>query len=204
MASHRRLPRVSLGHLAVAVAAILALVANVAFLRSLDESVAVVVVQRPIAAGSTIGVGDLTTGRLRADANVMAGLITSSDGLVGRVARRDLTSGELVGQADLLASAAPDGLRSMAVPIDPSHAAGGLIRVGDRVDLVDVDPAGVAAYVVRAAPVLAVSEQSTGALAGAGGRNIVVGLDEGEVLAVAEAIADGDVNVVVTTGADGG
>ena len=196
--------RLSLGHLAVAVAAILAFVANVAFLRSMDDSVSVVVAARQVSAGSPIGAGDLTTARLRADSTVLAGLVMSMDGLTGRIARRDLAAGELVGDADLLSSAAPDGLRSMALPIDPAHAAGGSIRVGDRVDLVDVDDQGVAAYVVGDAPVLAISEQATGALAGSGGRHIVVGLDKDQVLAVAEAIADGEVDVVVVTGAGDG
>jgi hypothetical protein len=69
---------------------------------------------------------------------------------------------------------------------------------------VDVDDQGVAAYVVGDAPVLAISEQATGALAGSGGRHIVVGLDKDQVLAVAEAIADGEVDVVVATGAGDG
>jgi Flp pilus assembly protein CpaB len=92
----------------------------------------------------------------------------------------------------------------MAIPIDPSHAAGGLIRPGDRVDLVDVTREGGASYVVRDAPVLSISEARTGALAGSGGEHLVIGVTADQVLAVAEAIADGSVDVVVTTGVDGG
>lgn len=194
--------RLSIGHIAVAVAAILAFVANLAFLRSADESVAAVMTARPVAAGDAIGPGDLTTTQLRADSSVLSGLVTSLDGLEGRIARRHLEAGELVGRGDFLSGAAPDGLRSMAVPVDPAHAAGGTIRVGDQVDVIDVGADGTASYVVRRAPVLALSDQATGALAGSGGRHIVIGLNADQVLAVAAAIADGEVDVVVTTGSN--
>lgn len=199
-----RMPHLSLGHLAVAVAALLAFVANVAFLRSMDERVAVAVAARDISGGEPIRAGDLTTTQLGADDTVMAGLVVSLDGTEGMVAGRDIAAGELVSRADLLGSVAPAGMTAMAVPIDPAHAAGGDIRVGDRVDLVDVDAAGMASYVVRDVPVVSVSESGTGALSVSSGRHIVVGLDEQAVLAVAAAIADGEVDVVLTTGAGGG
>lgn len=201
----RRKPlrRFSLGHVAVVVAALLAFVANVAFLRSRDDATAVVVAARPIAAGEIVGGDDLATTRLAAEPSVLASLLTSVDGVEGRVARRSLAEGEMVGAGDLLTEAAPGGMASMAIPMDPAHAAGGTIRTGDRVDIVDVDPDGAAVYVVRDAPVLVVSDERAGALAGSGNRHLVVGLSEGEVLAVAEAIADGKVDIVVTTGASG-
>lgn len=200
----RVMRRWSIGHVAVAVAAILAFVANLAFLRSRDDATAVVVTARPIEAGEVIEGDDLSTTMLRADAGLLATLLTSPEGMEGRVARRTLGEGELVGAADFLEGATPDGLASMSIPIDPSHAAGGVIRVGDRVDVVDVDAEGSAGYVVRDVPVLAVSSSGSGALAATGRDHLVLGLDGDQVLAVAEAIADGEVEVVVTTGAAGG
>lgn len=200
----RLLRRWSIGHAAVAVAAILAFVANLAFLRSQDDATAVVVAARAIEAGEVVERDALSTTMLRADAGLLATLLTSPEGLEGRVARRSLGAGELVGAADLLEGTAPDGLASMSIPIDPSHAAGGAIRAGDRVDVVDVNGEGAAGYVVRDVAVLGVSSSSSGALAAAGRDHLVLGLDEEQVLAVAEAIADGEVEVVVTTGAAGG
>lgn len=200
-----RLRRLSIGHFAVGVAAVLAFVANLAFLRSQDDSTPVVVAAREIAAGEAVAVGDLTLTRVRAEAGILSTLLTSVEGVEGRVAARPITAGELVGTSDLLDQAAPGGLASMAVPIDPAHAAGGLIRVGDRVDVVDVGKDGAAVYVVRDAPVLSVADEGTAALAGTGGgRHLVVGLDDEQVLAVARAIADGQVDVVVTTGTGDG
>lgn len=200
----RIMRRWSIGHVAVAVAAILAFVANLAFLRSLDDATAVVVAARTIEAGEVIERDDLSTTMLRAEAGLLSTLLTSAEGMEGRVARRPLGEGELVGAADLLDGAAPDGLASMSIPIDPSRAAGGVIRAGDRVDVVDVDREGSAHYVVRDVPVLAVSSSGAGALAATGRDHLVLGLDDEQVLAVAEAAADGVVEVVVTTGATGG
>lgn len=200
----RRLPRLSLGHVAVALAALLAFVANVALLRSHDDTTAVVVAARTIEAGQTVSGADLSTARLRADASVMAALLTSPEGLDGRVARRQIEAGELIGRQDLLSEPAPNGLRAMAVPVTAAHAAGGSIRVGDRVDLVDVGQDGVAGYVVRAAPVISVSAGQAGALTGATQEHIVIGVRAGEALAVAEAIDDGAVDVIVTTGSGDG
>jgi Flp pilus assembly protein CpaB len=200
----RRLPRLSLGHVAVALAALLAFVANVALLRSHDDTTAVVVAANVIEAGQVVGADDLSTARVQGEASVMAGLLTSIDGLQGRVARRSLEEGELIGSRDLLSEPAPPGLRAMALPVNPAHAAGGSIRVGDRVDLVDVGQDGVAAYVVRNVPVISVSSGDTGALATAGREYIVIGVDAPAALAVAAAIDDGAVDVIVTTGSGNG
>lgn len=204
VASPRRTRRrFSVGHLAVVLAAVLAFAANLAFLRSVDDSIEVVAAARSLGAGEIVSAGDLRTVALRADASVLSTLLTSVEGLEGRVVRSGLVAGQLVGGGDLLAAAAPDGLRSMAIPVSAQHAAGGTIRPGDRVDIIDVVE-GVASYVVRDAPVLEVSSTSSGALAVSGGDFLVVGLNEAEVLAVAEAISDGKVDVVVTTGAADG
>ena len=198
------LRRWSIGHLAVALAALLAFSANLAYLRSLDDGAPLVVAARAITAGTVITAGDLTTASIRADPSILAALVTSVGDGAGRVARRDLAPGELVAAADLLAPAAPHGLRSMAIPIEPAHAAGGRIGVGDRVDVVDVDREGGARYVVRGAPVLAVSEDRSGALSVSSGRHLVLGVTAEQALELAAAIADGKVDVIVSTGADGG
>jgi Flp pilus assembly protein CpaB len=199
-----RLRRLSVGHLAVGVAAILAFVANLAFLRSQDDTTLVMVAARDVAAGETLTAADLGTARVKAEGDILSSLVTSADALEGKVAARGIVAGTLISAGDVLEGATPDGLASMAIPIDPSHAAGGLIRPGDRVDLVDVTREGGASYVVRDAPVLSISEARTGALAGSGGEHLVIGVTADQVLDVAEAIADGSVDVVVTTGVDGG
>lgn len=198
----KRLGRLSVGHLAVAVAAILAFVANLAFLRANDAGTTVVVTARQIMAGEEVVPDDFTTASIRADDTVLGTLVTSLDEVGGRVASRTFAAGELVGQSDLLTNPAPAGLKSMAVPIEDAHAAGGRIRVGDFVDLIDVADDGVATFVVRDAPVVAVPAEQTAGLTGADTDHIVLGLSGTQVLRVAEAISDGSVDIVVTTGAN--
>lgn len=197
-----RIRRPSLGHLAVGLAALLAFVANLAFLRSQSETSPVVALARTVEAGAVITTADLTTVDLAGDESVLAGLVVSTDGLDGLVARRALAAGALLQPGDLLTEAAPGGLRSMAIPVTPAHAAGGTIRLGDTVDVVDVRD-GVAVYVVRNAPVVSVPDTGAAGLVGGSVDHVVIGLDEDQVLAVAAAISDGEVDVVVTTGADG-
>jgi Flp pilus assembly protein CpaB len=199
-----RLRPLSVGHLAVGVAAILAFVANLAFLRSQDDTTLVMVAARDVAAGETLTAADIGTARVKAEGDILSALVTSTDALEGKVAARGIVAGTLISASDVLDRATPGGLASMAIPIDPSHAAGGQIRAGDRVDLVDVTREGGASYVIRDAPVLSISEERTGALAGSGGEHLVIGVTADQVLAVAEAIADGSVDVVVTTGVNGG
>lgn len=199
-----RLRRLSVGHLAVAVTAILAFIANLAFLRSLDHSQPVVVAARAVAAGQVLQAADLGTAPVNAEAAVFDSLFTAPESLVGLVAGRPLEPGALITRADVLGQANPAGLASMALPIDPAHAAGGLVRIGDRVDVVDVTRDGGATYVLRDAPVLAVSEGGSGSLAPTGGEHLVVGVTAEQAIAVAEAIADGAVDVIVTTGVGGG
>ena len=189
-----------MGHMAVSVAAILAFVANVAFLRASDSALTVVASARDLPAGHVVGDGDFTTTQVQADESVLSTLITAPEGLQGRVVRTPLARGSLVSRTDLLVPTTPDGLVSMSVPISPAHAGGGTIRVGDIVSVVDVGPDDVAAYVVRGVPVVAVSEVGSGALGVSGSDHVVLAVDESDVLALAEAIADESVDVIVTTG----
>lgn len=200
----RRVRRFSLGHVAVVAAAALAFVANVAFLRTTDDAVSVVAVARDLPAGHVVTAADLTTADVRVDASVLSTLLTSDDGLVGRVLRTDLAAGSLVGSGDLLAEAAPDGRRAMGLPISPAHAAGGALRTGDVVDVVDVGDDGAARYVVRGAHVVGVADDVGGALSVPGGDHVVLAVEEADVLPIAEAIADGEVDLVVTTGSTDG
>lgn len=195
------LGRLSLGHLAVALAALLAFVANVAFLRAQDDMVGVVALSRAVSAGSTVTAADLSMVEVAADGMVIQGLFRDSEGVVGQVATRNLAVGSLVGQNDVLAHLAPPGMKTMAIPVSPAHAAGGLLRVGDMIDIVDVGAEG-ATHVVRGASVLAVPASDT-RLGSAGPDHVVIGVMDDDVLAIAQAIADGEVDIVIA-GASGG
>jgi hypothetical protein len=87
----------------------------------------------------------------------------------------------------------------MSIPIDVSRAAGGTIAVGDRVDVIAVDD-GVAAFVVVDIEVVSIAADSAGALRSSD-HHLVVAIDANQALALAEAMAAGDINVIRSTGA---
>lgn len=91
----------------------------------------------------------------------------------------------------------------MSIPVPRENAAGGSLGVGDRVDVIDtVD--GVARYVALDVEVTKVSApSSSGGITRGAGREffVVVQVDALQALAIAEALADGKLNVVRSTGA---
>lgn len=136
--------------------------------------VPVVVAVRPLAAGAVIGEGDVAVREVAADA-VAEGALAHREDAVGRTALYPLAKGEQVLMQKLApqgaapgdaAAALPPGRVGVAVKVAPETAAGGLVRPGDRVDVVAALPAGVgeqeawvACVVARDVPVLAVGQE---------------------------------------------
>src|SRR4051794_11868204 len=154
-------------------AAALAAVAVAAGLRATaappPERVLVPVAARDLSAGVVLAPGDVTEVPF-APGSVPAGL---ADGAAGRVLAAPLRRGEPVTDVRLVGPALTDGYPGLtAVPVRlPDPAMAGLLRVGDRVDLVAADPQeGGADLVAADVPVLAIpatgGEESGTALAG--------------------------------------
>ncbi|MDW8008491.1 MAG: Flp pilus assembly protein CpaB [Chloroflexota bacterium] len=136
--------------------------------------VPVVVAARPLAAGAVIGEGDVTVSEAPAD-GVADGALAHREDAVGRTVLYPLARGEQVLAQKLApqgaapgdaAAALPPGRVGVAVKVAPETAAGGLLRPGDRVDVVAALPAGVgeqeawvACVVARDVPVLAVGQE---------------------------------------------
>lgn len=109
----------------------------------------------------------------------------------GRTLAAPLRAGEPVTDVRLVGPALVDGYPGrVAVPVRlPDGAMAGLLRVGDRIDLVAADPQGGAAEVVaRDVPVLALPDvpAETGAT-GLTGRLVVVGAAPHDVTRIADA-----------------
>jgi Flp pilus assembly protein CpaB len=99
--------------------------------------ITVVAAARDIAAGTTVGAGDLTTMTVAADL-VPAGVIHDADEAVGRVALTPFVTGEPVAASRLAAAAGPaakrvpPGLVGVTLVPDAAPAA---LGAGDRVDV---------------------------------------------------------------------
>ena len=125
-----------------------ALGAGVLFWTSLDETVAVVVLARDVAPGSTLQADDLTIVRMKLPPELAGAAIRSSDQeqVVGRVASEPLHAGSLVNLAGLQGRPeVPAGGGVMAIPVKPESAVGGQLQVGDRVRIVATGPQGAEA-----------------------------------------------------------
>jgi len=194
-----RVRRAVLGRrrLLAAVCAALAVVAGVrAVAAPPPETVAVTVAARDLPAGAVLATADLTTVALPPQA-LPDDLLADPAGrtLAGPVARGEPLTGVRVVGAPLAAEALA-GTDRLALPVRlPDAGAVGLLRVGDRVDLVATDPQGATSEMVaHGVPVLALPGPDTSAGAAgpagpAGGRLVVLGVTSDELPRVATAAA---------------
>jgi pilus assembly protein CpaB len=117
-----------------------------------DGAVPVLVAKQAINPGTTI-TADMVEVRQVPPAVAVEGALRSPELAVGRVARFPISAGEQVQARDVAAAAVtagsvstdmplsyviPKGMRAVSIPIDEASAAGGLIRPGDRVDIIGV------------------------------------------------------------------
>jgi len=196
------LTRLSAAHLLMLLAAVLAFATNLVVLRDHDETRAVVVAAVNLPAGRPVEATHLRAVEVDVDDAVYSKLIPWEQAavLVGQVTSHPIDEGVLIGMTDFRDPAGPAGLRSMSIPIDTEHAVGGELAAGDRIDLILVGDEGPR-YILAAAEVLAVSSiGELGALA-SGDFYIVVAIDADQALLLAEAIRDGRIEVVRSTGA---
>jgi Flp pilus assembly protein CpaB len=152
-----------------------------------EPTVGVVVAAHDLAAGTTVTGADLTTVEFRPGSEPDGVVADPTGGLVVSAVRRGepLTDARLLGAPVV---AGHPGLVPTPVRL-PDAAMAGLLRTGDRVDVLAADPqGGPTASVARGALVLAVPEVADDAVADAlPGRLVVLGLEATEVTAVSGA-----------------
>ncbi len=191
--------RLSGGHLVMILAGLLALVANLAVLRAGEETVEVWSLAADLPVGAIVTAADLELVTVPASTPT-AGLILGAQPvgqvLVNRVERADLL------RANDLASplAAEAGLRQMSLPIAQDRAAGGLIRVDDRIDVIQVRD-GRAVFLLAGVRVIQTGRATSG-LGASSAASLVLEVDAAQALCLAEALAGGQLDVVRSTGQD--
>ncbi len=150
-------------------------------------TVTVLTAVRDLPAGVVIGRGDLAATAF-APGSVPSGAAPDP---VGRTLAAPLRRGEPVTDVRLVGPALTDGYPGLtALPVRlPDAGMAGLLRVGDRIDLVAADPQGSGAVVIASdVPVLAVPDAPVEpGTTGIGGRLVVIGADDAEVTRVADA-----------------
>jgi Flp pilus assembly protein CpaB len=149
--------------------------------------VEVLVAAHDLPAGEVLDAGDVRRVGFAPD-SVPGGVARDPE---GRTLAAPLRAGEPLTDVRLVGPALTDGYPGLvAVPVRlPDAGMAGLLRVGDRIDLVSADPQGRSAETIAAdVPVLALPDTPTEAgAAGLTGRLVVVGAQPAEVARIADA-----------------
>jgi Flp pilus assembly protein CpaB len=185
------------------VAAVLAFATNLVVLRNHDQTRAVVIAAFDLPAGRQVEANQFRSVEVDVDDAVYATLIpwVQAGSLVGQVTAHAIAEGMLIGTTDFRSPAGPAGMRSMSIPIDSEHAVGGQLGSGDRIDLIMVGEEGPR-YVLESAEVLSTSSQGELGVLSTGDFFVVVAVDDQQALGVAEAIRDGRIEIVRSTGVE--
>ena len=196
------LSRIRLGHVVMITAAILALLFNLAVLRSRAATVDVAVASADIPAGTTLSLLDFSTASVPADDLLTARFVTTGkmESIVGQLTMRAIPAGDPIVESDLLEVQNRQGLRAMSVPIDQTRAVNGQLAPGDSVDVVLVQD-GVATYIASGLEVLDVPSSDTNALGARTGYAPTLAVDATEALRIASALDVGEVHIIRSTGA---
>jgi pilus assembly protein CpaB len=200
----RRRARVSRGHVLMALAGIVGVVLSFAVLREREGASTVLVAAHEIRGGERITASDFRTVRATLTADVLATVARPRDRarLRGRIAATTIAAGELVTTRTLRPPAAPHGLRAMSIPIDPARAVGGRLAAGDRVDVLFAGQEAVS-IIVADAQVLAVDARGRGGIGeSASPFTVTIAVDAKQSQLVAAAVADGEISLARTTGAE--
>ena len=200
-ARRRSIRRPSLSHILIATAVVLAFVLNFLALQDRGETTLVAVANDDISAGSRLGASDVRFVPIGAGFEGLASLVTESDWalLDGWVVTNAIPANGVISVESLSEPVGGHGMRSMSVPVGMEHAAGGLLEVGDTVDVLTVDEDGPH-YVVAGVAVVAIA-QDGGGIGGFGGFHVVLAVDAEQALALAGAIDAGSVEIIRSTGA---
>lgn len=193
--------RIAAGHVVMVGAALLAAVANIAVIRSAEDTVPILVLAQDAVAGTAADELALRSAEVSLEAATLATLVSPADrgDLAGRVLASDVAAGSPLRWTDVPERAAPDGLRRMSLPLLRELAVGGAISRGDAVDVIQVVD-GDARYVVGGAEVLDVAAPADTTLGGLATFYISIAVDPDTALCLARAIDAGQLSVVLSTG----
>lgn len=199
--ARRMARRFSVTHVLIAVVVILAFVLNLIVLQDRGSTTLVAVADQPLASGSVFDRASLQLVPVDTGFEGLPGLVTEADLSLfeGWVLARSVPEGGLLDRTALVEPGSSSGLRSMSIPVSIEHAAGGALLPGDRVDVIAVND-GLASYVAIDLEVVAVAEGS-GGIGSISAYHVVVNVDDGQALRLAEAIDGRSIELVRSTGA---
>lgn len=160
------------------------------------------VVSSPIAAGETVSLQAVTAEPMELSPTLITSALTTTAGLNGATALRDLRAGELLTSDDLIAAHSIDGKAvtnihelTFSVPLDRTPAG---IRRGDRVTILGTS-ADVTSVAVEDALVLSIDTQPD-QIGSSGNGALTLAIDDAEtVMTIAHVTQTTDITVVRST-----
>ncbi len=202
--AHRRpRRRPSATHVIIAVVVILAFVLNLLVLRDRSSTTLVAVARQPLTTGSVLGPDSVRFVPVESDFESLDHLITdeSLGSYEGWVLGRAIDEGALLDVSSVVQPGDGSGLRSMSLPVDREHAAGGSLVAGDRVDVISVVD-GVAGFVATDLEVTGVADDASGGIGAISQYHIVLSVNADQALELAAALDSGSLEIVRSTGAE--
>ena len=196
------LARLSLGHVIMVLAGLLAFLLVLVVLRERGETFQIAVTAAQVDAGTALQRSDIRYATLGdADEQLLQTFLTPDEIVAvideGWIATRSIAPGVALTADDFRLEAMASNYRAMSLPVASSHAVNGAIVAGDRVDIIAVDR-GIAAYVAVDVEVISVSAATSSTRSGFA---LTVAVDDATSLRLAAAINSAAIEVVRSTGA---
>jgi len=194
--------RLSLGHLVMVLAGLLAFLLVLAVLRDNSVTNFVAKAAADIPAGTTIGSEDVELIEISGDS--LAGAVLTADEInviitEGQVTTRALTVGTLLQRTDFATQGFQSDVRSMSIPISPTRAVAGSLKAGDLVDVI-ASSSTSSWHVITSAEVLATAAAVTGGFASSD-YTVTIAVDPETSLRLACAMETANIDIVRATGA---
>ena len=194
--------RIGMLHLIAVTSGLLAFLLILGWMRGQEDLIEVAVASDIIRSGNVVTQGMIDFVEVPAAGSFGERFVSPDEArrLTDSVATRTVTSGEPLLDTDLRTVATPAGLRAMSLPLDINRAVGGELAVGDRVDVIGVDDAGPH-YIATDVEVLDVPGARAGTFGATDGFAVTLAVDDEQALALAGALAEGELHVLRSTGA---
>lgn len=202
--SAARLRRIDLRVAVGVLLMLLAVVGAMAIVSKARDRVPVLVAANSVEQGDVIEAADLRIESISASGGVTYLPEDRRTAVVGKVAAERLWPGKLLSSASVSDSAdLPAGYVAMSLALETERAAGGELRSGDRVAVIASPssdrPESTTTILFTSIPVLAVREADT---AEGGGVIVTLRMRLEEARSLAQARAQGSVDLVLLSGAD--
>lgn len=194
--------RLTPGLVVGSLAALVAFVVVAGVLRDRREMTTVVVNTQTIPAGGVVDARVVRVIELPVSAGLDEVLLSEADLASGQlIADRLLPAGEPIPLSAVSSGRERPPARVVSLPLESWGAVGGVVEVGDQVDIIDTR-SDEASTVVRSAIVVARAAESDGGLVGGRDVWLAVEVSESEALRVAEVVQADRFVVVQSTGVD--